>query len=143
MPYAFRRLSALLSLLATSVIIHASEPVDPLRLTSEVVPVAQSVELTLDPAKDDFTGHTIIDLLANAPFTSFRLHAEGPAFTTATLTSADGVVTTARRRTRLRVRPAAQHPTRTQQPHTQEDSPPLPCSNTKCLQPNLRQLYAQ
>ncbi|MES1168345.1 MAG: hypothetical protein ABUL61_04150, partial [Oleiharenicola lentus] len=94
MPNSFRRLAALLSLLVASVTIHASEPVDPLRLTQDVVPVAQSVELTLDPARDDYTGHTIIDVLANVPFTSFRLHAEGPEFTTATLTAADGVVTT-------------------------------------------------
>jgi alanyl aminopeptidase len=90
---SFRRLAALLSLLVTSVVIHASEPVDPLRLSREVVPVAQSVELTLDPTKDDFSGRTVIDLLANQPFTSFRLNAEGPTFSTATLTSADGEVT--------------------------------------------------
>ena len=94
MPIPFRRLTALLSLLVACVVLPASEPVDPLRLTREVEPVAQSVELTLDPAKDDFAGRTIIDLLANTPFTSFRLHAEGPEFTTATLTSADGEVTT-------------------------------------------------
>lgn len=88
-----RRLAVLLSLAVTSVIVHASEPVDPLRLTHEVVPVAQSVELTLDPAKDDFTGRTIIDVLASVPFTSFRLHAQGPAFSTATLTATDGTVT--------------------------------------------------
>ena len=93
MRYPFRRLGALLSLLVAPLILSASEPVDPLRLTTDVVPVAQSVELTLDPTKDDYPGSTIIDLLANAPFTSFRLHAEGPAFTTATLTSADGEVT--------------------------------------------------
>jgi len=94
MPNPYRRLGATLSLLVACAVIHASEPVDPLRLTQEVVPVAQSVELTLDPAKDDFSGSTVIDLLASAPFTSFRLHAEGPEFTTARLTSADGEVTT-------------------------------------------------
>jgi alanyl aminopeptidase len=66
---------------------------DAFRLTREVEPLAQSIELTLDPAKDDYTGRVIIDLLANEPFTSFRLHAQGPAITTATLTSADGQVT--------------------------------------------------
>jgi len=94
MPTTLCRLGALLSLVATQVILHASEPVDPLRLTREVEPVAQSVELTLDPAKDDYSGRTVIDLLANQPFTSFRLHAEGPEFQTAQLTSADGEVTT-------------------------------------------------
>lgn len=93
MHSTLRRLGALLSLLTATVLVHATESVDPLRLTREVVPVAQSVELTLDPAKDDYTGRTIIDVLANAPFTSFRLHAQGPAFSTATLTAADGTVT--------------------------------------------------
>ena len=90
----FRPFGALLGLLAVFVTLSASEPVDPLRLTRHVVPVAQGVELTLDPARDDFSGRVLIDLLANEPFTAFRLHAEGPAFTTATLTAADGEVTT-------------------------------------------------
>ena len=94
MHRTFPRLGALLGLTVASVAIHASEPVDPLRLTHEVVPVAQSVELTLDPAKDDYSGHTTISLLANEPFTSFRLHAVGPVFATATLTSSEGTVTT-------------------------------------------------
>lgn len=86
--------TALLSFVViVTAVLHASAPADPLRLTHEVVPVAQSVQLTLDPAKEDFSGRTLIDLLANKPFTSFRLHAGGPAFTTVTLTSADGEVT--------------------------------------------------
>lgn len=100
MPNTLHRFASLLSLFAlipllvSTVALHASEPVDPLRLTREIVPVAQSVELTLDPAKADYTGRTIIDVLATVPFTSFRLHAQGPAFSTATLTAADGTVTT-------------------------------------------------
>ncbi len=93
MPKSLCRIGALFSLLVAGVVIHASEPVDPLRLTKDVVPVAQSVELTLDPAKDDFSGRVIIDLLVTQPFTSFRLNAEGPSFATATLTSSDGEVT--------------------------------------------------
>ena len=97
-----RSLGASLSLLVACVVLSANPApaapavaaADPLRLTHDVTPVAQSVELTLDPAKDDYTGHTIIDLLASQPFTSFRLHADGPAFTTATLTSGDGESTT-------------------------------------------------
>jgi alanyl aminopeptidase len=69
---------------------HASAEVDPLRLTREVAPVAQSVELTLDPAKDDYHGRVLVDLLAQQPFTSFRLHARGPVIRRATLTSNDG-----------------------------------------------------
>jgi len=79
--------------LATGVLLAAASTVDPLRLTHDVVPVAQSVALTLDPGRDDYTGQTVIDLVANQPFTSFRLHAKGPAFNTATLVSGDGEVT--------------------------------------------------
>ncbi|MEI6107400.1 MAG: hypothetical protein WCR49_10350, partial [Opitutae bacterium] len=75
-----RLLGVLLSALVVS--LHAaaaSAPVsagstDAFRLTREVEPLAQSVELTLDPAKDDYTGRVIIDLLAHEPFTSLRLH---------------------------------------------------------------------
>jgi len=67
---------------------------DPLRLTHDVVPTAQSVELKLDPSREDFTGRTTISLHANRAFTSFRLHANGPAFTTAELVAADDTRTT-------------------------------------------------
>jgi alanyl aminopeptidase len=89
----FRRPGTLLGLVTSVVSIHAGESVDPLRLTREVVPVAQSVALTLDPAKDDYQGSTIIDLLASQPFRSFRLHAQGPVFDTVTLVSSDGQAT--------------------------------------------------
>ena len=91
--FSRRLLGALLSFLASVFLIHASDPVDPLRLASEVVPVAQSVELTLDPAKDDFSGRTVIDVQAGATFSRFRLHASGLVFSTITLTSEDGVAT--------------------------------------------------
>lgn len=93
MHHCLRRLGLLLSPVLLCVASHASGEIDPLRLTQDVVPVAQGVELTLDPAKDDYTGRVLVDLLASKPFTSFRLHAEGPAITTATLTSGDGEVT--------------------------------------------------
>lgn len=87
MHLCLRRLGALLFLTS---LVHAAEPVDPLRLTREVVPVAQSVELTLDLAKDDFSGRVLVDLQAAQAFTSFRLHAEGPVISQATLTASDG-----------------------------------------------------
>ncbi len=93
MQSSFPRPSVLLGLLVASITLHAGGVTDPLRLTQEVVPVAQSVALTLDPAQEGFSGRTIIDVLAQAPFTSFRLHAEGPVFTTATLTAPDGAIT--------------------------------------------------
>ena len=60
MHTTLRRLGALLSLAFVMVQVRAE--VDPFRLTREVVPVAQRVELTLDPAKDDYSGRTVIDL---------------------------------------------------------------------------------
>lgn len=66
---------------------------DPWRLTREVVPLAQAVELTLDPAKDDYTGEVRIDVVASVPFRSFRLHALGPVITTATLVDPAGQAT--------------------------------------------------
>ncbi len=99
MPRPLRRFTLLLSLLLTGVVARADDAtkdlftVDHLRLTHDVVPVAQSVELTLDPAKEDYSGRTIIDLFAPAPFTSFRLHALGPVVATATLTDPAGHAT--------------------------------------------------
>ncbi len=79
-------------LLSTAPGSAATSP-DPWRLTREVQPLAQAVELTLDPAKDDYTGRVRIDLVAAAPFRSFRLHALGPVIATATLTDPAGSVT--------------------------------------------------
>lgn len=90
MHTCLRRLGALLSFVSIAAFLHATGPADPLRLARDVLPVAQSVELTLDPAKDDYTGRVIVDLHATRPFTSFRLHAEGLAFTRATLANHDG-----------------------------------------------------
>ncbi|MDQ5977680.1 MAG: hypothetical protein QG602_652, partial [Verrucomicrobiota bacterium] len=89
-----RPLRALLFTSLLALFAHATDPVDPLRLSRDVVPVAQSVELTLDPARDDYSGRVLVDLLANEPFKSFRLHAEGPVISQATLTGSDGETVT-------------------------------------------------
>ncbi len=73
---------------------RAAEAVDPLRLGHNVEPLAQAVQLELDPSREDYSGRVLIDLVAHAGFQSFRLHAEGPAFTAATLTDPDGHATT-------------------------------------------------
>lgn len=78
---------------ALAAALPAAEP-DPLRLTREVVPVAQSVALTLDPASTTYSGRTAIDVVAASAFTSFRLHAEGPVVQHATLVAPDGTATT-------------------------------------------------
>lgn len=54
----------------------APEIEDPVRLTRRPVePLAQALELTLDPAADGFSGRTIVDLIAHAPARVVRLHA--------------------------------------------------------------------
>ena len=63
---------------------------DPLRLTREVEPLAEAVELSLDPAKDDFSGSVRVDLVVNNPVTTFRLHALGPVLKRASLTDQAG-----------------------------------------------------
>ena len=90
----FRPLAAALAcvLISTAPGSAATSP-DPWRLTREVLPLAQAVELTLDPAKDDYMGRVRVDLVAAAPFRSFRLHALGPVIGTATLTDPAGTVT--------------------------------------------------
>jgi alanyl aminopeptidase len=65
--------------------IRAAEPSDPDRLTRHVVPLAQTVSLTLDPNQDTFSGSTRIDLRIDAPTRSFRLHALGPVIANAAL----------------------------------------------------------
>ena len=67
---------------------------DPWRLTREVMPLAQSVELTLDPAQEGYSGRVHIDVVAANSFQSFRLNAEGPVITSATLTDPAGRSTT-------------------------------------------------
>ena len=67
-----------------------AEPADPLRLTRTVEPVAQTVELDLDPARDDFTGRVRVNLVVHEATTSFRLHALEPVITSAELLDAAG-----------------------------------------------------
>ena len=100
-PTSLRRLAVAFSLLLSVAFAHLAAPLlaaepapavvaDPLRLTREVEPVAQSVELTLDPARDDFSGRVRIDVVVRSAVTSFRLHALGPVFSSATLTDLAG-----------------------------------------------------
>ncbi len=85
-------LGLLTALSANAFAVEAIET-DAWRLDDRVVPVAEHVELTLDPAEDDYTGRVVIDLVAHEAFTSFRLHAEGPTFSGGTLVSLDGGTT--------------------------------------------------
>ncbi|MBI2496690.1 MAG: M1 family metallopeptidase [Opitutae bacterium] len=67
-----------------------AETADPLRLARTVEPVAQAVELDLDPARDDFTGRVRLDVVVHEAAASFRLHAVEPVITRAALTDAAG-----------------------------------------------------
>lgn len=68
----------------------AAPPADPLRLTRDVVPVAQAVALTVDPARDDYTGTARIDLVVVKASDSFRLHSLGPVVTSASVADSSG-----------------------------------------------------
>src|SRR4028119_1474363 len=46
------------------------------RLGNDVAPVSQSVELTTDPRRDDYTGSTTIELQVKKPTRTFRFHAQ-------------------------------------------------------------------
>jgi len=60
-----------------------AEPV--FRLGDDVVPVSQDILLTVDPAKDAYTGSITVDLDVKRPVKNFRLHALGPKVTAARL----------------------------------------------------------
>jgi len=79
----------LAALLAVTVSLFA-QPSDPLRLTRTVEPLAQALELDLDPARDDFTGTVRINLVVHEATASFRLHSLEPVLGNAKLTDADG-----------------------------------------------------
>ena len=89
-----RRLLRLLVLCFSALTLGAAEAPDPLRLTRDVLPLSENVELTLDPARDDYTGRVLVDLVASSPFSTIRLHAQGPVISSAIAVSGDGVSTT-------------------------------------------------
>ncbi|MCK4754173.1 MAG: M1 family metallopeptidase, partial [Calditrichia bacterium] len=51
-----------------------SQTDDPYRLNHKVEPVYQLIHLNLDPDKEDYSGHTSIELEISENLTSFRLH---------------------------------------------------------------------
>src|SRR5688572_29617850 len=60
-----------------------------LRLGTDVVPTSQSIMLTLDPRKDDFTGSVKVDLTVKKATSSFRFHAEDLTITSLDLSGAE------------------------------------------------------
>jgi alanyl aminopeptidase len=67
------RPSITLAILALSVPGAAAEG-----LGADVAPASQTVELTVDPARDEYTGTTVVELDVKRPAASFRFHAKGP-----------------------------------------------------------------
>lgn len=66
-------------------VVHGEPPYDPLRLDRAVEPFTQSLELQLDPEKDEYTGKTLIELQFNNATNRFRFHAKGIDLGRATL----------------------------------------------------------
>ncbi len=60
-----------------------------LRLGTDVVPTSQSIMLTVDPRKDDFTGSVKVDLDVKKATSSFRFHAEDLTITSLDLSGAE------------------------------------------------------
>ena len=60
-----------------------------LRLGTDVVPISQSVMLTVDPRKDDYSGSVTIDLEVKKATASFRFHAQDLTITSLTLSGAE------------------------------------------------------
>ncbi len=65
---------------------------DGARLGRTVVPTAQSVRLTLDAAKHDYSGVVRIELAASAAADSFQLNSRGERLERVTLTGPEGVI---------------------------------------------------
>jgi alanyl aminopeptidase len=57
---------------------RASAQTDPSRLGRDVVPTFESVRLTVDPARAEFTGAAHVELNVSRPASSFAFHADGP-----------------------------------------------------------------
>lgn len=62
------------------------------RLPSDVVPVSQTVEITLDPDRSDYEGRVAIQLRVREPTDTFVLNAEGLELGSARLTGESGAI---------------------------------------------------
>ncbi|HEX6203944.1 MAG TPA: M1 family metallopeptidase, partial [Thermoanaerobaculia bacterium] len=68
----------------------AAEEGADVRLGDAAVPRAQAIELTLDPARTDYSGRVVVDLEVVRETTSFRFHAEEMELTAIELVPAGG-----------------------------------------------------
>lgn len=76
--------------LALLVLLAGSLSADLVRLGKDVVPTSESVTLTADPRKDDYSGSVVIALEVKKATPTFRFHAEDLEISTLKLTNAKG-----------------------------------------------------
>jgi len=76
--------------LALLVLLSGSLAADTLRLGTDVVPASESVMLTADPRKDDYTGSVVVQLEVKKAVPTFRFHAVDLTISSLKLTSAKG-----------------------------------------------------
>ncbi len=72
--------------------VSASPDVSPPRLSHDVVPTSQAVELTLDPEQDHYDGRVRIALSVMVPTTELRFHARAMTLDTVTMRGPAGPV---------------------------------------------------
>ncbi|MDM7925381.1 MAG: M1 family metallopeptidase [bacterium] len=102
-----RRILLLLSITVCGSRLIGQEP-DTLRLDRGVIPALQTVRLSLDPSRTDYSGSVEITLAVHARTSSFRLHAKGLKIRDLELRDKDGKIPcqwTAGPEGLLRVRP--------------------------------------
>ena len=68
----------------------ATSPADDLRLGDDILPVSETLELTLDPTKPTYDGQARIEIDVKAATTAFTLHAQELELRRVTLASSDG-----------------------------------------------------
>ncbi len=86
--WVFERLAGLLALGAGACVSYAAEQPPTLKLPETAAPVSYRMDLTLDPAKDDFTGSIAIKLNVKAPMNTLWLNANKLTVKSASLTAA-------------------------------------------------------
>jgi len=82
-----RRCSLALLVLVTTALSAAE-----LRLGTDVVPSAESVTLSVDPRRDDYTGSVVVDLTVKKATSSFRFHAQDLTITSLKLTKGKSAI---------------------------------------------------
>ena len=80
------------TLLAVLVLLTTALSAADARLGMDVVPTAESVKLSVDPRKDDYTGSVLVDLNVKKAVPSFRFHAQDLTIASLKLTKGKSVI---------------------------------------------------